>query len=180
MYGAAAELLPVEDQSLAELHERARPPRRWDEPDDDEPAWAETDRRIRSLLTEDTPRTPRATWRRWRAYGKRHGTEHPEQTEDRVQRHQAAEAARTARIDAQAAGRVQDRFDPRTAPNVASSARQSRALNARYVDQPPMPAPRFDFQGESVSGGPYGYGRASGQRPGRTGYAWNMEDGFTY
>jgi hypothetical protein len=195
-YGAVAELLPVEDQSLAELHERARPPRHpasldagrvdhdlrefsdehGDEHLDDEdygevPAWAGQD---------EPQRTTRGTWKRWRLYGKRHGTEHPEQAHERIERQHAEAAVRMARIDAGTAGRVQDRFDPRTAPNVASSARQSRALNARYVDQPRMPAPRFDFQGESVSGGSYGYGRASGQRPGRTGHAWNTEDGFRY
>jgi hypothetical protein len=193
-YGAVAELLPVEDQSLAELYERARPPRHradldagrmdhelsefsehdddhLDDEDDEVPQWADQD---------ETQLTPRGTWKRWRSYGKRHGTEHPERAKERIERQHAEQADRMARIDASTARRVQDRFDPRTASNVASSARRSRALNAGRLDRPPMPAPTFDFQGESVGGGPYGYGRASGQRLGRTGYAWNMEDGFRH
>jgi hypothetical protein len=175
------------DQSLAGLHERAAGSAH--RADDDhgihygdaerEPDWAETDLRIRSLLTEDTPRTSRATWRRWRSYGRRHGTEHPEQTADRVQRHQAAEAARMTRIDSRTSGRAQDRFAPRTSGSVAQNGSQSRRLNARRVEQPPPAASRgFDFQDQSFDGGPYG--RGSGHRPGHADYAWRMEDGFRY
>jgi len=198
-----AELLRAEDQSLADLYGNAGPPRDWrDDPrnfsdygdvpgdvelaaeidDDDDQEWATQDKRIRTLLEEDQDqRTPREAWKRWRAYGRRHGTEDPEQTQDRIARHQAAEAARTARIDRSTAGRVQSRFDTRTAANVANNALQSRALNRRYVERPPIVSPGFDFTGESFDGGPYRSGRPSGQRSGHADYQWDLgTTGFIY
>jgi hypothetical protein len=177
------------DVSLTELHERARPPQHWagdpreysdyglipgdaelaDEidagvhDDDTDPEWAGHD-----------ARTPRETWRKWRAYGKRHGTEDPEQTADRVARHQAAEAAQKARIDAGTAGRIQDRYDRRTAGNIASNANASRRLNARHAEQPPVMSPRFDFQAEQITGDFYRGGRPSGQRSRTADYAWDL------
>lgn len=144
------------DQSLAQLHARARAPRDWrsdprafsdygELPDDFELA-AEIDAgvydvqddeqaaRFHALVEEDADRTPRETWRKWRAYGRRHGTEHPEATADRIERHRAAEAARMARIDRSTAGRIQDRFDTRTASTVAANARESRRPQDPRVD----------------------------------------------
>jgi hypothetical protein len=193
---------PETDLNLTELYERAPLPRhRADDPRNfsdfgdvpgdvelaaeidagTEPEW-EHDRHFARVVQEgqegQEQRTPRETWRKWRAYGRRHVTEDPEQTQDRIHRHQAAEAARMARIDRATAGRIQDRFDGRTASSVASNANRSRALNMRHAEQPPVMSPRFDFQAESVNGGPYRSGRASGQRSGHADYSWNMSDGF--
>lgn len=162
---------------LVAFHERAAPPAHWaDDPRqysdfgdlpgdaelaaefDDEHQGDERTRHFRTLVQEDAERTPRETWRRWRSHGRRHGTEHPEQAADRITRHRTADAAKTARIDRSTGGRIQDRFDTRTAVNVADNARQSRALNRGYVEQPPMSSPGFDF-GESFDGGPYRGGR---------------------
>lgn len=174
------------DVSLADLYEQARPPQHWadieagqvdhdlDEVDDEygvagyEHQDDEQSARIRSMFQEDTDqRTPGERWRKWRAYGKRHGTEDPEQTADRIERHRVAEVARTARRATETAGRVQTRFDPRTTSNVAQSARQSRALNVRHVEQPPMSARGFDFHG------PYRNDQA-GQRSHYSDYAWDL------
>ena len=189
---------PFADVSLAELHDKAGPPDWRDDPRnfsdygdlpddfdlaaeiDDEHQGDERARRYHAMLQEDADqRTPRETWKRWRSYGRRYGTEHPEQTADRIERHQAGEAARMARIDRSTAGRIQDRFDKRTSANVAQNAIQSRALNARPTEQPPLAGPGFDFQGESFNGGPYRSGLA-GQRSSHAAYSWRMEDGFRF
>jgi hypothetical protein len=181
------------DQSLAELHDRARPPQHWsddprvfsdygDVPGDVELAAEidEQDKHFHALVQADADRTPRETWKRWRAHGRRYGTEHPAQTADRIERHRAAEAARMARIDQGTAGRIQDRFDARTSGNLAANANASRRLNARYTDQPPVMGRGFDFTGESFDGGPYRSGRPAGQRRTSSDYAWRMEDGFRF
>jgi hypothetical protein len=135
--------------------------------------------RFRTLLQEDAgEHTPRETWKRWRAHGRRHGTEHPEATADRIERHRAAEAAKAARIDSSTGGRVQDRFDTRTAANVADNAMKSRRLNASHTDQPPLVSPAFSFEAEQVTGDFYRQGRPSGQRSRHADYAWQMQDGF--
>ena len=189
------------DVSLAELHDKAGPPDWRDDPRnysdygdlpddfdlaaeidyDDEHQGDEQAARFNAMLQADAgQRTPRETWRRWRAHGRRHGTEHPEQTADRIGRHQARETARMARIDRSTGGRIQDRFDTRTTANVARNANASRALNASHVEQPPVPGPGFDFQGESFNGGPYRSGRPAGQRSSHADYSWRMEDGFRF
>lgn len=93
-----------------------------DDQDDDQAA------RFHQMVEEDADhRTPRETWKRWRAYSRRNpGVEHPDQTADRIARHRAAETAKAARIDQGTAGRIQDRFDSRTAASVAQNARESR------------------------------------------------------
>lgn len=176
----------VEDRSLAAD----------DDLDDEHPAahrprkWVEDDERFAALIAGDegtvrnhhTPRRmPLDAWRRWRAESKRNpGVEPPEQTADRVARQRAAYDASMSRIDRSTAGRVQDRHDPRTAPNVAGNAIKSRALNAHYVEQPPIPSPGWDFTNETVDGGPYRSGRASGRRSGHADYRWELPDGFTF
>ena len=182
----------VTDESLTELAERAGPPDWRDDPRNfsdfgELPDGVELGRqldeqtaRFHALVQEDADRTPRETWRKWRAYGRRHGTEDPAQTADRIERHRAAEAARMARIDQGTAGRVQDRFDPRTSTNLARNANASRRLNARYTDQPPVMGRGFDFTGQSFDGGPYRSGRPAGQRRHYSDYAWRMEDGFRF
>jgi hypothetical protein len=182
------ELLPVEDQSLTELHGRAgRPVQRAGTKaghiDDDLLAFSNHifDQGDGDEDGEDADQcTPREAWKRWRAYARRHGTEDPERTADRIQRYMAAEAARMAKIDDNTDGRVQDRFDSRTSGNVASNARQSRAINARHVDQPPVSTPSFDFRGRSFDGDPYRHSRAPRLRQVHAQYAWNMEDGFRF
>lgn len=196
----AAELLRAEAQTLAELHDKAGPPRdRRDDPRnfpdfgelpgdydtaaeiDDEHQDNEQAARVRAMLRDDAgQRTPRETWKRWRSYGRRHGVEHPEQTADRIERHRAAMVARVARIDQSTAGRVQDRFDTRTTANVARNAGESRRLNAGHVDQTPAGSGVFDFQGEQVTGDFYRQGRASGQRSRHSDFAWNMTVGFIH
>jgi hypothetical protein len=172
------------------MHEQAGPredPRDFSDygelPDDLEVAAAidAQDARIHAMLQADQERrTPRQTWRKWRQYGRRHGTEHPEQTADRVTRSRVKAVARMARID-RAAGRIQDRFDSRTASNVADNASQSRKLNARHVEQPPqLFTAGYDFQGESVDGDFYRSGRGSGNRPKHADYAWRQDDGFRF
>ena len=187
------------DQSLAELHERARAPQHWtDDPRafsdygdvpgdyelaaeiDDEHQGDEQTSRFHQMVEEDADRTPRETWKRWRSYARRHGTEHPEQTADRIERHRAAEAAKTARIDRSTAGRVQSRFDSRTSASVATNARESRRLNASHTDQPPLAGPRFDFQAEQIDGSFYRGGRPAGQRSRHSDFAWRMQDGWVY
>ena len=172
--GDAAELLVpvgtgVADESLSDMAGI------YDEDQDDDEQAA----RFHQMVQEDAgQRTPRDVWRKWRTYARRHGTEHPEQTQDRIERHRAAEAAQTARIDRSTAGRIQDRFDSRTASTVATNARESRRLNVRHVDQPPVVSPGFDFTGESFDGGPYRQGRPAGQRSTTADYRWNMQDGW--
>jgi hypothetical protein len=126
-----------------------------------------------------TPRSTWREWREWRAYGRRHGTEHPAQAADRIRRHEADEIARTRRIDSKAASAPQSRFDTRTHGHVASRAAQSRALNARHVERPPMhDSPSYDFQAEMTTGSFYRQARGPGERAGYSGYAWDMRDGF--
>lgn len=189
-HGVVAELLPVEDRSLAELHQNATPPQHRadieaghadddlaefsdeydeDQDDDEVPEWSGLD---------SVHYAPRDTWRRWRTFAKRHNSEHPAQTADRIARRKAAEAASAARRDAATAGRVQDRWDSRTAGNVAENGAQSRRLNVRHTEQPPVPAQAFDFTNESVSGGPYRSGRAAGHWGRYGGSAWVMQDGW--
>jgi hypothetical protein len=131
--------------------------------------------RFHEMVQEDEDqRTPRETWKRWRSHGRRHGVEHPEATADRIDRHHAAEAARMARIDRSTGGRIQDRFDTRTSANVAQNAIQSRALNARHTEQPPVSSPAFDFTAEQVTGDFYRGGRPTGQRSSHGDYAWDL------
>ena len=146
--------------------------------DDDD--WADRNEHFARLVQAgEHERTPRETWKRWRSYARRNpGVEHPEQTQDRLARHHAAEAARMARIDAGTAGRIQNRYDPRTATSVAASANASRRLN-RVHAEPPVSSPAFDFRGESWNGGPFRQGRPAGQSRRRPD-AWAMEDGFTW
>jgi hypothetical protein len=187
---------PFADVSLAELHERARPPQhragddlleysdRYDAGvydddglDDDEDQVLVVDdqgARIRSMLDDADPRTPRETRALWRTYGRRHGTEHPDQTTDRVERQQAAERAAGARRDANTGALVQSRHDPRTTGSVAHRGTESRRLNLRHADLPPMPPRGYDF------GAPSSPNRASGHEGRYGGSAWAMEDGFVY
>ena len=147
-----------------------------DDQDDDQAA------RFHQMVEEDADhRTPRETWKRWRAYSRRNpGVEHPDQTADRIARHRAAETAKAARIDQGTAGRIQDRFDSRTAASVAQNARESRRLNASHTDQPPLAGPRFDFQAEQIDGSFYRGGRPAGQRSRHSDFAWRMQDGWVY
>lgn len=144
------------------------------------------DVRINAMLRSDASavraRTPQSTWRAWRAYGRRHGIEHPEQTADRIRRHQADEAARAHRIDGKAASGPQDRFDARTQGHVASRAAQSRRLNSRHVDLPPMHERQgFDFEPpEQIMDDFYRGGPRSGQQAKDATYAWHMDDGFRF
>jgi hypothetical protein len=189
---------PLGDVSLTELHDQAAPPRDWRDdprnfsdfgelPDDYEiaaqiDAEDEQDRRINAMLQEKQDRrTPRDIWRKWRSYGKRHGTEDPEQTADRLARHQASEAAKMAKIDSSTAGRIQDRFDPRTAANVANKAAESRKLNARHVEQPPpLFSQEFSFEAEQATWDGYRRGPGGGHRPKYADYQWRMDDGFVH
>jgi hypothetical protein len=192
-HGPADELLPVEDQSLAELHERASAPQHWADIDaghvdddliefsdeyDDDGLDDEQTARIRIMLDDEDQCRPLETWQRWKSYGRRHGTEDPGQTADRVERHKAAERAAGARRDANTTGRVQSRFDSRTAANVAGNGHQSRSLNARHVEQPPPMVQGFDFRNAPAIGH---QGTVSGQRPGHADYAWDLgTTGFVY
>ncbi|MGH3401884.1 MAG: hypothetical protein ACRDRJ_05080 [Streptosporangiaceae bacterium] len=146
-----------------------------------------SDVRARAMLQADTSHsragTPRETWRTWRAYGRRHGVEHPGQTADRVGQHQAEQAARKDRAKAKAvASGPHDRFDARTTGNVAARASESRRLNQRHVDRPPIHDPQtYDFElPEQVDGSFYRQGRAPGQQARHSAYSWDLETGFRY
>ena len=195
-YGIPDELLPVEAQGLAELHDRASVPQHWADIEaghvDDDPIEFsdqydvavyehehlddEQNARYHAMFREDGgQRAPRETWTRWRSYGRRHGVEDPAQTQDRIQRHMAAERAADARRDANTTGRVQSRHDPRTTGSVALRGTESRGLNLRHVEQPPLPPRGFDFRTAPAIGH---QGRASGHDRRYGGSAWQMRDGF--
>jgi hypothetical protein len=146
------------------------------------PRLHETDIRFAAMIEKGHARggPSRGARKAWRQHGTRHGTEHPGQTADRLARHQADVDARTARLDSMTAGRVQDRFDDRTRPNVGRNGADSRRLNRRFLpdDDMPRPSPGFDFTNETTDGGPFTRGRPVGQRGGSADYAWNMRDGW--
>jgi hypothetical protein len=146
---------------------------------DAEPVRHESDIRFAAMIEQGhAPGGPsRDTRKAWRAYGKRHGTEHPGQTADRLGRHRAAVDARTARLDSMTDGRVQDRFDNRTRPNVGRSGADSRRINRRFLPDDDMPrvSPGFDFGNQTVDGGPYRAGRSeAGQRSRSADARWDL------
>jgi hypothetical protein len=174
------------DVDLTELHDVGL--------DDEQAAyrprkWIEDDERFAAIVADDegtvrsqpAPRpAPLDAWRRWRAHTRRNpGVEPLEQTQDRIARQRAAYDASMSRIDARVDGRVQDRFDPRTASNPGRNGAASRKLNAAYAEQPPAWATsEFDFTNETTGGGPFTRGRPSGQRSRTADYAWRMRDGW--
>jgi hypothetical protein len=135
----SAELLAVEDRSLAELHERARPPRPWADLEAED-AWAEQDRRINAMLAEDRShrhaRSHKPLRRPWELF---RGVEDPRAAQDRGDRHRAEQRDVRARLTS-SPGQPESRFNDATRGAVASRGAESRQLNRRAAMRTPAPS----------------------------------------
>jgi hypothetical protein len=206
-YGRPASYSPVGDQTLAELHDRARPPQHWQDieagqvdpdlleytdeydvarlDDDDHGQLVdEQDARFNAMVErDDARRMPRRSW--WdlkQVYSQNSGIELAEITNERTDRYRAQQAAVQARLR-NSPRQPQDRFNDVTRDAVADRATESRRLNhARAVADPRPVSQRqeFSFEAESFDGGPYRSGRPSGQRARWADYAWPTDDGFRF
>ena len=120
-------------------------------------------------------RKPRWSWFDLKQqYNQNPGIELASITSERTDRHKAGQAAVQRRLRT-STGQRQDRHNAVTRDVVAIRATESRRLNHHYATADPRPIGQrqeFSFEAESFGGGPYGQGRAAGQRPGHADHSW--------
>lgn len=190
------------DTSLTGAYERATPPRWEDVHDDFEQADAhdgfdvlpgdrsylapyelehedagETSERISGYLNQDTAsRARRGPWSQWKQLGRKNGVQPQAQVNDQVARRRAAKKETFDRIT-NAAGQVENRFNPVTRNVVADAGRASRKLNSYKRRADDMPRDLQQSIYSSRMAGPQDFGTRTASRA----YGWPDRDyGFRF